>query len=147
MNKKNKPQGNFDDALEALRQNALKNVEETSASEQEFVTPKEMKGRRSAWIIRGLIVMLFLAGIAEAFILINNRAQIDLIKYEDIPSAETYGEPENAPLPTPTEIILIEPEPALEIPPEEPALEAPEPEPIPLPEGVEEIPFPEDGES
>ena len=143
MNKKNKPQENFDDALEALMQNALENVEETSASKKEFVTPKEMKERRPAWIVRGLIVMLALVGIAEAFILFNNREQIDLMKYEDIPFVETYGEPEDAPIPTPTEIILIEPEPALETPPEEPVLEAPEPEPIPLPEGVEEIPFPE----
>jgi len=48
------------------------------------------------------------------------------------------------PLPTPTEIVLIPPEPSLEPPPDELLLEPPEPAPIPLPEGVDEIPFPED---
>ena len=133
MSDKSNSQGNFDDAIAALRENARKNVKETSASQKELRTPKEMKGRRPAWVMRGLIAALALTVVAEVFILFGNRNELDLMKYKNGPPVETYAEPVNEPLPAPTEIVLM-------LPPEEPLLEAPEPTPIPLPEGVEEIP-------
>ncbi|MBT3190230.1 MAG: hypothetical protein HN736_16130 [Anaerolineae bacterium] len=144
MSEKNKSQENFDNVLEALREKAQDNVEETSASQNKLVTPKEMKRKTPLWVMRGLMAFLTLIVVAEGFILIKNREQIELLKYANGPPIESYAEPVDDPLPTPTEIVLIPPEPSLEPPPDELLLEPPEPAPIPLPEGVDEIPFPED---
>ncbi len=134
-------QEDIDDAIAALRDKARQKDDGALASQKEFVAPKEMKGRRSAWVIRGLIALLALIVVAESFIIIGNRDKIELMKYTGGPPVETYVEPVDAPLPTPIDTS----EPSLEPPPGEPLLEeAPEPDPIPLPDGVEEIPFPND---
>ena len=125
MNKENEKE-QLDDAVRSLREKAKERNLPQPQNEVEAWVPKEIPVKRSAWIWRGMVVLLILVVAIEGFLLVRNREEISLLKYQGGPTVEIYPEP-----------VVLE----IALPDEElPAL--PEESPVPLPDGVEEIPFP-----
>lgn len=111
--------------------------------------PKEMSARRSAWVVRGVMVILALVLAADVLLLYRNPSQVDTFSPEGGPPVKVFPTPALMSLPAPPtegkvagEAISeggLFPTPQEEIVfPDAP----PTPTVIPLPEGVEEIEFP-----
>ena len=126
-----------DEVVEGLRASARDEMEAAPTIGKGKKSAKEIKVKRSPWIVRGLIVLLVALLIVEGLILRESRREALSITIQNPPPVESSPVPEiHAPLPPPP----------IEGSDEEEEDLLPEPTPIPLPSELGEIEFPEGGE-
>lgn len=124
------------DLIEQMRANALEEVEDAPAVVGKRRGAKEIKTKRSPWVLRGLIVVLFVAVLAEGFLIIRHQRTVPEIMIHSAPPIAALATPTIAnPFPTPPIEGYEEAPPDLPEP-----VEAPWPAGVPTLEGIE---FPE----
>ncbi len=122
------------DIVDQMRSNVLDEAEDAPTITKKRWAAKEIKGKRSPWLLRSLIVVLVLVIAAEGFLVVRNQRRWPDIIVQAAPSIDAPPAPTvAAPLPTPP----IE---GREEVAEPPIL--PTPTEAPLPEGLVDIEFP-----
>jgi hypothetical protein len=120
------------DELNQLRSSAADKMEEAPTMGTVKEAGKEIKVRRSPWVIRSLILVLTLLVAAELFVFNQHQKEAQRIVVQNPPAVKSSPAPEiSAPLPAPP----------VEAASADDAF-AEEPTPIPLPPELEGIEFP-----
>ncbi|MBC8333392.1 MAG: hypothetical protein H8E28_15530 [Anaerolineae bacterium] len=122
--------------IEQMRANALEEAEDAPSVIGKRRGAKEIKTKRSPWVLRSLIVVLFVAVLAEGYLIIRHQRTVPEILIHSAPPIAAMATPtiEN-PFPTPPIEGYEEAPPDLPEP-----VEAPWPEGVPTLEAIE---FPE----
>ena len=128
----NQENKDMQDEIDRLRSSAASHIEEAPTIGKQGKVGVEIKIRRSPWVLRGLIIIIFLLSVSEAVLFTRIRNEVREIIISSAPPISAPAMPEiSAPLPPPP----------IEIP-EGGDIFEPEPTAVPLPSELEGIEYP-----